>query len=283
MRDWICGIDVGEVCLAITFMEASTRIARKMYLINLTIQDGDKLELGPASYGRVVYCWMKRLAEWFENTRKVGIELQPQFVGRATMHIIQAHLESSIRGLYPHIEVVLVDPKRVRKFLCTSGGEYKTRKAKSVNAPVISGVDRERMLKFFRKPQYSKKTKKWNTKPKIDDVIESAQLALYVHEHETEDPIPIKVAFQNTTEPSAHLMETVQLRVPPAAVAAAAAAAAGTPRKGKTRKRAAGSGTTRNKRAKHAAAHDNDDDWVYFVAGDSGRSDDELEGAKGGA
>jgi hypothetical protein len=201
--------DIGKSNLAFAFASLDGETVRKQYLINLAVYGTDKLELGPIDYGRIIHYWVNYFKDEFMRTKDFGIEQQPQFVGRSEMHIIQAHLESAIRCTYPHINVVLLDPKKMRKWLGTSGGDYKTRKNKSVCSGVFSEHDVARMKKAFRKNQYSTKTKKWTVKSKIDDVIEASIMALYLCRHpDTLNP-PIKVVFENTEEPSVHMMENI--------------------------------------------------------------------------
>lgn len=212
--DWIGSCDVGVANLALSFLDPSTRIVRKLLLINMTMRGTEKLELGPANFGRVVHFWVKKLAEYFARCRTFAIELQPQRVGRAEMHIVQAHIESCVRCLYPHVDVLLTDPKKVRRFFDISGGAYKERKNKSVASGVVAEEDLKRMRRLFKKSTYSKKTRSWSTKTKIDDVVEASLIALYVAEAAPE-PIPIKVALSGLDEPAMFLMENVPLRAPP--------------------------------------------------------------------
>jgi len=214
MKPFIAGIDVGETNLAISFVEAESKNVATVLRINMTVRGTDKLKLAPDNYGRVVYFWVKKYADLFMQTRKVNIELQPQHVGRTKMHIIQAHLESVIRCLFPHIELVLVNPKSVRKWLGTSGGDYKTRKSKSIHAGVFTTSDILRMKRLFVKEQYSKRTKKWTVRPKIDDVVEASELALFGCVPDAPAPSPIEVVFENVTEPAVYVMRNVQMRVP---------------------------------------------------------------------
>lgn len=209
--NWIGACDVGETCMAWTFLNSDTLVAEKMLLINMTIRGCEKLDLSPKSYGRIVKFWVDKYAEFFKRCRVFAIELQPQGVGRTKMHIIQAHLESCIACTYPHIRVVLTDPKLVRKHFNISGGTYAARKRKSVQLDAISDKDRKRMKLFFQKSVYSPKTKRFSTKSKIDDVVESALIALYALEQNPQQE-PIKVALTQIDEPAVFLMERVQLR-----------------------------------------------------------------------
>lgn len=210
----MAGIDVGESNLAISFVHKARKMVVALLLINMTIHGTDKLKLGPSNYGRVIRFWMRKYKDWFDLTQKTGIEQQPLGVGRTNMHIIQSHLESAIQCMYPHNDVVLVDPKGVRKWLGTSGGAYKVRKNKSIHAGVVSSADQARMLKLFRKETYSAKTKKWTTKSKIDDVIEASEIALFVCEHEGLRSKPIEVVYEGVTDPAVYVMRDVQLHVP---------------------------------------------------------------------
>jgi hypothetical protein len=212
--DWIGACDVGETNLAFSFISKADRIVRKMYRIDMSIFGTDKIELGPSNYGRIVLYWIRTFKEDFNRCSRFGIELQPQFVGRSKMHIIQAHLESAIRCEYPNIDVILLDPKRIRKWLGTSGGDYKTRKNKSVCSGAFSHRDIERMKVAFPKNQYSTKTKKWSVKHKIDDVVEASLMALYLCEFPNAEHIPIKISYENVKEPSVYQMTNASIQAP---------------------------------------------------------------------
>lgn len=215
-RNWVFGNDIGTRCWALSFANESELVVEKLMLIDLCIDVDVQIDVLPTNAGRVIYKWIKSLAPHFNRCNAGGIEIQPPVVGVPIMKTVQIAVECCIRCLYPHIDVYLTDPKKVRKWLDTSGGKYKDRKNKSVMAPVISAHDRKRMLKLFRKDTYSKKTKKWTTKPKIDDVIEASQIALYVITHKAElarEAAVIKGV--PTTAPAMYLMERVQLYLPP--------------------------------------------------------------------
>ncbi len=212
--DWNGGCDVGTVNLAWTFADATTRIAKELLLINMTIMGSQKIKLTPANIGRVVHRWVKKYAEHFNKTKIFEIELQPQKKGRFEMHLVQAHLESCIRCMYPHIDVRITDPKDARRWLGTSGGKYKARKIKSVKSGIVSKPDIKRMMNLFRKDKYNKKTKKWTTEAKVDDVVESCMYALHACEHETQAPAPFEVVFNDVNDPGVIHMQNVQLYAP---------------------------------------------------------------------
>ena len=197
MATLVLGIDVGKRNLPFSFLDPETRDVKYALKIDLKVWNGREHEIGYEHIGRVISEWLNRLSEWFELTREVGIEEQPLGVGLPIMHVIQAHLESGIRQRFPHLKVRLVNPKRVRAFFGTGGGDYKTRKRKSVEVGTFSESDMKRVKRTFKK---------------VDDVVEASQIALYVATHpEDEDTV---VKWSPTTSPSGIVMQGAILNLP---------------------------------------------------------------------
>lgn len=215
MLDWVGGCDVGKVNLAIAFMEKSTRIVRKLYLINLCVFQGQTYELGLSSYGRMVAMWVGRLSQCFARCSDFGIEQQPGN-GQLFCHIIQAHLESAIRCSYPHLNVLLISPRTTRIWAGTSGeGIHPDNKKASIDSGIVGEEDLDRMRALFRKPEYNKRKHTWTTAAKIDDVVEASILALYLAEHLQEDSNTTLKAIKNAIrQPGAFEMSDVQLYSP---------------------------------------------------------------------
>lgn len=209
---WICGIDVGQKNLGIAFLDRFQYIIKEADNVDMTVDGSKRIELTSAYFGRYVSKWMKFFKPQFERCTKVGIEHQPGFA-KPTMHIVQAHLESTIRHLYPHIkEVRLVDPKKVRQYFGTNGGAYKERKGKSVEAFCFAKVDRDRFKRTFKKQKWDADKRKWRTQTKCDDAMEACELALYLaHAYNDEPNEPNSVT---TSAPAVIRIREVPMRRP---------------------------------------------------------------------
>lgn len=215
MTDLVCGIDGGKTNLALSFLNRHTLVVEEAYNIDLTIRNGCKLDLqGYEWMGEAIDKWIQKLSPLFRRCSKVGIERAYRGLAREFLHVVNAHLESNIRAAFPHLEEIrIVDPKKVRAALNTSGGEYAVRKRKSVESECISDVDRKRFYAHFKKEVYSKKNKTWSLKTKADDVIESCLIALYLATH-YEMPPPIVVKAFKTEAAAAISIRNVQMHLP---------------------------------------------------------------------
>lgn len=217
------GLDVGTASPGLAFVDADTFVIQKLIKFDMTVDNDLKMDIKATNAGPMVVKWMRKFKPYFDRCVAGGVEIQPP-IGVGIMKRVQDHMETSIRCLYPHVDVYLTDPKDVRRWLgtgvkkgsLTNEEVYKKRKSKGALAPVISAHDRTRMQKLFTKDTFNKRTKKWSLKPKIDDVTDAAQIALYVITHRAE--LARKAAMVDgtpTTTPNQYLMENVQMYPPP--------------------------------------------------------------------
>lgn len=211
------GGDIGKTNLAIAFVMPDSSVCP--FKFDLGVVDGDRVKLANADYGRVIHNVCERLRPFFERTRRMGIENQPPRVGNmvnVAMHVIQAHLESTIRHMYPHIDLVVTDPKAVRAWLGTAKGEYDERKLKSLESDVFSKADIDILKKIFRERKIVKKVVKYVAK--ADDVVEAAIIALYVRENTDVTYPPMRVEAGECKDPAVYTLPPnsapIRARVP---------------------------------------------------------------------
>lgn len=145
------------------------------FLIDLATWNNTTYHLQEEDYGTLVYDLMRTLNVFISKAHCVAIEKQPPN-GTRPVHAIQCHLESTIRGMYPHTNIYLVNMGSVRAFWDTHASSYAQRKIKSMQTNLIDSDDVVMVRNLFQKMNT-----KFRRMEFCVDPIEAMQMAVYAY------------------------------------------------------------------------------------------------------
>lgn len=185
-RPWVAGFDVGDVNACVTFMERETLLVKEVIKFDMTVWEGEKHVVPDNMLGTVVHRWMSYFSKQILKCSKAGIEDQPKKVtcGNNTRYrLVQAHFESALLGMYPHLEEVrLTNTKEIRKKNGTGGafgkkltGKNKghcASKKRGIAGINISSTDMKRLERNFVNVDT-----RGARRVKIDDAVDSMEVA----------------------------------------------------------------------------------------------------------
>ena len=110
---YLIGIDPGYRNVGFSIIDVTTWVG-VLNVVDLATWNGKKHVIKPEHYGELILQLIENFGSVFQRTTHVFIEIQA--IGCRNVLRAASYFEQTIRVLYPHVNIVMVDPREVKTF-----------------------------------------------------------------------------------------------------------------------------------------------------------------------
>jgi hypothetical protein len=171
--EWIMGIDPAEVSLGVCWLHPTKKLCH-LRVIDLHVANGIMYDIQQEQWTEIVNMQVKSWRKWMMCTKSVFIESQVVPDGPRDVLIITIALEQSIRFMYPHLKVHMVNPRTMKHKMGipSANSDYSLSKRYNLArfSDFVSVSEMKSLTKYFRR----------DGKQKFD-AFDAALYAMYGH------------------------------------------------------------------------------------------------------